>query len=349
MDIRAFLLAPFLLAVMSCGGEQSAPAVSSFHMLQGSAIGTTWVVKWKGPPGEETSIKSLIEGELNRLDQRMSTWRKDSELNGIQNANSLAPISSETALVIKAALDLAENTEGAFDPTVEPLMALWGFYGTPRRTLPSEEAITKAQNRIGYNRVILRSTQDQWEINPQGTALDLSAIAKGTGVDWIANTLTQRQRTDFMVEVGGEMRMSGDGPQGKGWRVAVDDPSVQPNERGIGFVLNLQNMSVATSGNYRNQYIIEGKTVGHTVDPRTGHPAQSHVRSATVITKDCQTADGAATALMVMDYEEGKLWADTHPELEAAWILLENDQWIIKHTEGFAPYLAEVAEGFSLE
>lgn len=341
-----FLLLIYILG--GCSTDRELVKSETYQTVRGQALGTTWMVKWKGLAGEQVAVNAVVQEELGRLDRLMSNWRDDSEISQVSGQSGPQVISSETAAVLQAALDLASETRGAFDPTVAPLVDLWGFHGRRRTTVPSDAQLASVMKRVGHHRVQLGRSGGQWLVDPAGTDLDLSAIAKGTGVDWISRALLKQDIPHHMVEVGGEVRLSGNGPMGDGWRVGVDDPRVKAKQRRLGFVLQLNDRSVATSGNYRNQYEVDGQTLVHTLDPRTGRPKITNVLSASVIGPDCQTTDGVATALMVMSLEEGKKWVSRRPDVDAAWLVREGDKVILHHTDTFGAYLKEVAPDLKL-
>ena len=327
-------------------GGSVAPRVDPVHFIQGEALGTTWSVKWVDDAATDDRVRTLVDGTLGRLDERMSTWRPDSEMSRLNRSTGLQPVSLDTGTVIRDALDIAKETQGAFDPTVGPLMELWGVHGARRTELPSDALLNDVQKRVGYAKVRVDLNDTAGQIDLGGTQLDLSAIAKGTGVDWVATALEQQGIDNYMVEVGGEMRLQGNGVTGVGWRVAVDDPTQEWPERAIGFTLQSTSGAIATSGNYRNQYVVDGQTVVHTMDPRTGRPKQSNILSTTVLAEDCQTADAAATALMVMSVDEGQRWVQSRPDVHAAWFLTGPDGIVVRATDGMDSSIQHIEPRF---
>lgn len=304
----------------------SPPSEPPVQQLQGQAFGTTFTVKWRGAAPTPGEVEGPVQAALDRIDERMSTWRDDSELQAVRRATGPVPVSDETLEVVRAALALAQDTEGAFDPTVEPLMELWGFRGKPRETPPSEADIEAARSRVGHRKVVVgRSDDGEAFIDAGGTALDLSAIAKGHAVDAVSHVLSRLGASDHLVEIGGEVRAQGAGPSGS-WRLGVDRP-----ERGLppgsafAAVLGLTNASLATSGNYRNAYDAGDVRVVHTMDPRTGRPHESVVASVSVVAPDCRTADGWATALMVLEPSDGRALIEAQPYVDALWLVTTED------------------------
>jgi thiamine biosynthesis lipoprotein len=301
-------------------GACSAPAPQEgpvYHRLAGEAFGTSWHLTWSGP--EPAVVEPAVLEVLERVDARMSSWRSDSELSAIRQGPSAVVVSEETADVVRQALDLSDATGGAFDPTVEPLMELWGFRGTPRSTPPSDEEVAAARSAVGAHRVEVFRHGGLSLVDAHGTALDLSAIAKGHGVDAVHHALAALGATDQLVEIGGEVRVAGRGPRGGAWALAVEAPAPDgsPSTEGV---LHVTNLGMASSGNYRSGYELDGERVVHTMDPRTGRPRRSDVLATTVLAPTTAEADGWATALMVMPYDEGLAAVEARPELEALWV-----------------------------
>jgi FAD:protein FMN transferase len=301
-----------VLALAAC-----APAELPLHTLQGEALGTTWSVKWRGEAPSEAEVEAAVVRVLGEVDAAMSSWRDDSELARVRAADGAVAVSEETFEVVQAALSLAAATGGAFDPTVEPLMVLWGFRGARLTAPPTDAELEAALAEVGWDRVVLtRGPAGEPLVDAQGTSLDLSAIAKGHAVDRVSNALSALGAADQLVEVGGEVRAHGRGPAGP-WRLGVDRPEAghAPGEA-VAVVVELVNASLATSGNYRSRYDAGGVPVVHTMDPRTGRPFESEVLSASVVAPDCRTADGWATALMVLGVD-GLPLIEARPDLEA--------------------------------
>jgi len=312
---------PWLLlgAAASCFGCAPGESPPVYHQLQGEAFGTTWHLTWTGASPEE--VEPVVASVLDRVDQRMSSWRQDSELSAIRQGPGVVVVSEETAEVVTEALDLADATAGAFDPTVEPLMELWGFRGERPAAPPSDAEVEAARARVGFHRVEVFRHGGLPLVDAHGTALDLSSIAKGHGVDAVHHAVSVLGVGNMLFEVGGEVRTSGEGPNGP-WTLAVEAPAPgsAPGEARTG-VLRVGSMGLATSGNYRSAYDVGGVQVVHTMDPRTGRPREGEVLAATVLAPTCRRADGWATALMVLPLAEGQALVEARPELEALWVV----------------------------
>ena len=305
--------------------------------LQGEGLGTTWSATWRPGPSEGEVSADLV-AVLQRVDAHMSTWRDDSELSVARGAEGRSPVSEDTWKVVGASLDLAQATGGAFDPTVQPLMELWGFHGGGREGEPTQAEIDATLQQVGWQGVLRGRDEDgQAWLDLQGRALDLSATAKGHAVDELAFALSLAGAADFMVEVGGEVRVAGRGPSGEPWTLGIDAPveGSAPGQQ-LAAKVRLGQGAVATSGNYRNVRRVGERLVAHTLDPRVGRPVQSDVLSATVLADDCMTADGWATALMVLGSEEGLRLVERTPGVEA-WLLVgEEGGWSARGTSGLS-------------
>jgi len=297
----------------------SAAPQEVYRATQGKAFGTTWNVNWKGDAGSVAEVSTMIAQRLEAVDAQMSTWRDDSELSAVRRADGPVTVSGPTAEVVAAALVLSAQTGGAFDPTVQPLMELWGFHGKPRDDLPAQHEIDAVRSQVGWDRLKVTETADGTpQVDAGGTALDLSAIAKGYAVDQVSEGLSAMGLTEHMVEIGGEVRALGDGGHGDGWLLGIETPQVGslPGSS-LHAVVRLREGALATSGNYRNRYVVDGHALSHTMDPRTGRPTESATLSASVVAPTCRLADGLATTLMVMDPEDGLALVASLPGVEA--------------------------------
>ncbi len=324
---------PWLLlgaAALSLGCSSPAPT-PTYHQLEGEAFGTTWHLSWSGPAPAQ--VEPAVLSVLQRVDERMSSWRPDSELSAVRQGPGVVVVSEETAEVVRAALELADATHGAFDPTVEPLMELWGFRGEHRAAAPTEEELQAARDRVGFHKVEVFRHGGLPLIDAHGAALDLSAIAKGHAVDAVSQALSRLGAADQLVEIGGEVRVHGRGPRGL-WALAVEAPVDHGSGASTAGVLEVTNTGLASSGNYRNGYELGGERVVHTMDPRTGRPRQSEVLATTVLAPDTRTADGWATALMVLTVEEGLGAIEARPELEAMWVLTDGTTRTVRSSSG---------------
>ena len=308
--LRLILLAFLLLAGLTVHRlyftEPSGPVDAL--LLQGETMGTTWKIRIAGDGLDEDlreRVRIETERRLDDIDRWMSTWNPDSEISRFNTAPGLEPfpVSFETAEVVALALDVGRASGGAFDVTVGPLVALWGFGSQAReQSVPSDAAIEELRRHVGPQTLDV----DRGDPGAGGllvkreaeVQIDLSGIAKGYGVDHVVRGLRALGREDFLVEIGGEIRAAGERPGGGPWRVAIEQPL--DHGRAIQEVIPLSDQAMATSGDYRIFYREKGRRLSHTLDPRTGRPVDDRTASATVLAPDCATADAWATALLVL-------------------------------------------------
>ncbi len=276
--------------------------------LSGPTMGTSWKVSIVVPLAEETVRERAvpaIQGALERVNASMSTYIPDSELSKFNARASMiaVPVSDELSFVLRSAARISVRSGGAFDVTVGPLVNAWGFGPTKVDVLPTEETLKTLRGRVGFQKVELNAAEKTVRKTTPEVYVDLSAIAKGYGVDQVSEALTEAGFTRYMVEIGGEVKTRGQNSRGGPWRLGIEKPSA--TERAVLEVVALENKAMATSGDYRNFYEKDGVRVSHTVDPRTGRPITHRLASVTVVSDDCISADGWATALNVLGPEEG--------------------------------------------
>lgn len=263
-------------------------------------------------------LQPEIEAELKKVDNSLSTFNKESVISKI-NRNEDVVVNEMFEQVFNRALYVSKETDGAFDITVAPLVNLWGF-GFKTGENPSKQKIDSLMQFVGYQSVSLNNKKVK-KVHPN-TMLDAAAIAKGYACDVVAQFLRNKGIQHFMVEIGGEVITCGNSPKRIPWKIGVTKPvddslNIQQEQQAV---LNVTDMAMATSGNYRNFYYKGGKKYAHTIDPKTGYPVQHSLLSATVLAKDCATADAFATAFMVMGIDKAKTVLEKHPELMAYFI-----------------------------
>ena len=263
-------------------------------------------------------LQPEIEAELKKVDNSLSTFNQQSVISKI-NRNEEMSVNEMFEQVFNKAQYVSQETDGAFDITVAPLVNLWGF-GFKTGENPSKEKVDSLMQYIGYQTVSLNNKKVR-KVHPN-TMLDAAAIAKGYACDVIAQLFRDKGIKNFMVEIGGEVITCGNSPKRIPWKIGVTKPvddslNTQQEQQAV---LNVTDMAMATSGNYRNFYYKGGKKYAHTIDPKTGYPVQHSLLSATVLAKDCATADAFATAFMVMGIEKAKKVLEKHSELMAYFI-----------------------------
>jgi FAD:protein FMN transferase len=302
----------FLLA-----GVASAKDVRRF---EGETMGTTWSVNAVLPDGaDDRAIVRGVQAEVDRVVAQMSTYEHDSDLSRFNRApaGTWQTLPPEFFTVLRYALSLAKDSGGAYDPTVGPLVNLWGFgpkqqAATDAPSRPDEGAIAEARKRVGWQKIRLDETNRR-AYQPGGVYVDLSAVAKGFGVDQVARFLDRAGVRAYLVEVGGELRAHGHKPDGSPWHVGIERPGAaagavdNPDE--VSLVLSLEEKAVATSGDYRHYFVRDGRFFSHHIDPRTGYPVAHRVASVSVVADDCMHADPLGTTMTVLGPDDGMAYA----------------------------------------
>jgi len=338
------LLVLALASLAGCSGKS--PAVQ----LAGATMGTTWHVTYVTPPGGpgQQVFLSGIARQLVGVDASMSTYREDSEISQLNRApaDTWVEVSAPFYSVLSTALEVGRESGGAYDVTVGPLVDLWGF-GPARGedAVPSRERIETARARVGQHQLRLDAEGHRVKKLLAGVTLDFSSVAKGYAVDQVALWLAQQGVTDFLVEVGGEMRVAGHSPRGDLWRVAIEQPDAAA--RSVAASIGLSDVSVATSGDYRNYFEVNGKRYSHSIDPRTGWPVAHELVSVTVVHPSAMVADAWATALTVLGPQQAATVANRH-DLAVYFIQRDADGFIHHHTPAFERYLPDSQQGGAL-
>ncbi len=250
----------------------------------------------------QSSLEEKINDRLIEINKSMSTYIKDSEISLFNKtlANISFEVSKDFQIVLSHALQVADRTNGAFDPTIGPLVNLWGFGPEGERTQPTQEAIKKTKELVGYKKILIDKSSIKKTVN--NVYLDLSASAKGYGVDEVLKVLRDAKITDAMVEIGGEIRTMGSSLT-RPWKIGVEKPVQGSFEQSAVKVVTLKNVALATSGSYRNFFKENGKSFSHTIDYKSGKPVETSLVSVSVISDTCMDADAMATALMAMGTE----------------------------------------------
>jgi thiamine biosynthesis lipoprotein len=279
--------------------------VEQIH-LSGPTMGTTYNIKYIAAEGQPSPQELQVEVDrlLEEVNDQMSTYRKDSELSRFNQSDSLEAfeVSPQTATVVKEAIRLNGLTLGALDVTVGPLVNLWGFGPEARpEVVPTDAELSERKAMTGIQHLAVDGNMLKKDI--PNLYVDLSTIAKGWGVDVVADYIQSQGILNYMVEVGGEMRLKGLNREGVAWRIAIEKPSVE--ERSIQEIIEPGDMAVATSGDYRNYFERGGVRYSHIINPATGKPINHKVVSVTVLDASSMTADGLATGLMVLGEEQG--------------------------------------------
>ncbi|MBN7798397.1 FAD:protein FMN transferase [Parahaliea mediterranea] len=308
--------------------------------LDGRTMGTTWSVTYSpaggAPPAE--SVREALQARLDGVNASMSTYRDDSEITRFNGApvGEWFTVSEAFLTVLGAALDIGARSEGAYDVTVAPLVDLWGFGpGAGAGGVPDAAAIAALRPQVGQRYLEIDRAASRVR-KTRAVSVDFSSIAKGYAVDELARYLLGQQIADFLVEVGGEMRLSGSSPRGDAWRIAVEQPTA--GARAPAVALRPGDAAVATSGDYRNFFEMDGRRYSHSIDPRSGYPVAHDLVSVTVVADTAMVADAWATALEVLGAEDAMRVANAQA-LAVYFIRRQGDDFVASHSASFAPYL----------
>jgi len=313
MKVIFYLMGVILL--FSCGN--STPSKQKM-VVDGFAQGTTYKVIYLSEDG--INHQRAIDSLLIEIDNSMSTYQKRSLISIFNQVDSIGEIDQLFADVYTISKQVFEATNGAFDPTVAPLVNAWGF---GFENLHSTDSIM-IDSLLGFVdfRFINLGKSEVYKLK-KGVMLDFNAVAQGYTVEVLGNLLESRGIKNYLVEVGGELKAKGLNMNDTLWRIGIDRPLPNLKEREIEAIVNLDNKALATSGNYRKFYEKDGKKYSHTINPITGYPVEHNLLSVTVITDECAYADAYATAFMVMGLEKSKEFLAHHKELDA--LLIYND------------------------
>lgn len=328
-----------VVALFACG-----EASRDNFKLSGSTMGTTYhvtVVRQAEDKLDQQQLQQAIDQQLQQINQQMSTYIADSELVKLNNApvGEWVVVSENLFNVLMMSLELGWLSNGAFDITMGPLVELWGFGASvkaDRGAIPSANQIQSALKNVGYQHIEFDITTNS--IRKQlPVRLDLSAIAKGFGVDKVAELLLYAGYKDFMVEIGGELRLQGSSPRGTPWRIGIE----QPDALSVGEVyssVSVSGVAMATSGEYRNYFERDGRRYSHTLDPLTGYPIDHRLVSVTVIADSAAYADGLATVINVLGAEKG-LELAAKQDLAVYMINKTAQGFKAVYSDAFKPYL----------
>ena len=309
---------------------------ASYNKITGLVFGTVYNITYE----YDGDLKEEIEAELKRFDESLSPFNESSVITKV-NLNEDIVTDSFFQACFNRSAEISKETEGAFDITVAPLVNAWGF-GFKKGTFPDSIMIDSLLQITGYDKVKL----EKGKVLKQDPRIMLtcSAVAKGYSVDVVAQLLDRKGIKNYMVDIGGEVVVKGKNAQDGLWRIGINKPiddSLSVKQE-LQTILQLTDVGLATSGNYRNYYYKDGKKYAHTIDPRTGYPVQHSILSSTVVAKDCMTADALATAFMVMGLEKAEAFCNANPEIDAYFIYSgEKGEFKTYFTEGLKKYIVD--------
>lgn len=327
----------FSLLLVGCGdGLQNIE-------LTGKTMGTSYSVKITGVQDSigKDELHAQLDAMLELVNNQMSTWRADSELSRFNayEGTDWFTVSEATAFVVSEAQRLNQLSSGALDVTVGPLVNLWGFGPEAEPVdIPSAEELATIKAKTGAQFLESRVSPPALRKKFPELRIDLSAIAKGYGVDVLADYLETLGVANYLVEIGGELRVKGLNQKGVPWRLAVEAPT--PGKRSVQKVVSPGASGFATSGDYRNYYERDGKRYSHTIDPVSGEPISHTLVSVSVAHQSCMTADGLATAIMVMGPDRGFEFAKAN-NLAVLMMVKSGTEFVERYTVAFQPYLQE--------
>ncbi|QDU73775.1 Thiamine biosynthesis lipoprotein ApbE precursor [Bremerella volcania] len=313
--MQSYTTASLLWLAVFLGCQQVAPP-DPIATIQGQTMGTTYHIRAvTGPEGPQRLIKiqERVDELLAQVNHQMSTYDPESELSRFNQApaGEWFPVSSQLIEVVDAARQISDATDGAFDVTVGPSVNLWRFGpDKKRKEFPTDQEIAQASKLVGYQQVEIQSDPPALRKAQDDVYVDLSAIAKGYGVDAVYELIKAEGFTDFMVEIGGEVRATGLKPNGDPWKIGIETPA--DDVRQYDLVVGLHDRALATSGDYRNFFKHDGKRYSHTINPKTGRPVEHDLASVSVLFENCMLADGYATAFLVLGPVEGYNFAQEH-------------------------------------
>ncbi|GAB5379889.1 MAG: FAD:protein FMN transferase [Aliiglaciecola sp.] len=331
------ILIPLTLLMLALLLWNKANTVDYIH-FSGPTMGTVYNIKVRSDVGPEAAeTQEAVDNLLAEINSLMSTYDTSSELSRFNQWRSAEPfvLSEQTIVVLNEAIRLGQLSEGVLDVTVGPLVNLWGFGPQARpEVIPDEQTIASIRQKVGLDK--LNVSQNQITKSHPDLYVDLSTIAKGYAVDAVAELLSAYGHQNYLVEIGGEMRVKGVSANDIGWRIAIEKPLT--TERDVQNVIAVGDNAVASSGDYRNYFEENGVRYSHLIDPRTGFPIQHNLVAVTVVHPSSMTADGLATALNVMGKDDALRIASEN-NLDVMLITRENGEFNTYTTGKFEQYI----------
>lgn len=311
---------------------------SFYFSIQGVAEGTSYNIIYQDH--KDRNFQSYIEDLLARFEKSLSVYDETSIISRI-NRNERVEVDDFFRTVFNKAKAISELTEGVFDMSAEPLFRAWGFSSKEREIL-NDRRLIELKQYVGMDKVKLEGDHII-KTNPN-VVLNANAIAKGYSADIVSDFLEEHDCCNFLVEIGGEIRVKGVNTSGEPWRVGIDRPSEDNPIPGqdLQVILQLTDRGIATSGNYRQFYVKDGRKIAHTINPVSGYPVDHNLLSTTVIASDAITADAFATAFLVAGVDKALEWIELYPELDALFICDEESEYKVYYTSGVENYLVSV-------
>ncbi|MEQ8703728.1 MAG: FAD:protein FMN transferase [Phaeodactylibacter sp.] len=352
LHVIIWVLLGFLFS--SCGDTPGRVISKDYQIIEGETMGTYYRVTFDKKGLDD--VKPKVDSILRQLNLEVSTYIPQSTISRFNQSDSLFnlntnPVSGTADSYpnghfirnYKKALEIYHETDGYFDATVMPLVNYWGFGYTEKRKVENVDSlmVDSLLQYLGMDKVELQRFDDTDILIKAlpGVKLDFSALAKGYGVDLVGQLLTDMGVQHFLVDIGGETLAKGQSPRGDAWKLGINVPEESAAMDEIQTTVPLQDRALATSGNYRNYYEINGQKYSHTINAKTGYPERNTLLSASVFAKDCMTADAYATAFMTMGVEQAKKLASELAGIEAYFIYgLPDGAMAVSYTDGLAEF-----------
>ncbi len=336
--IRILLVLILISLLCACKEE---PVLATYLSIGGETMGTTYAITYKGYNAPE--VQKDIDSMLLDFDFSLSTYNKKSKISAFNQSDESIrlPIKEQEHFLrmLNESAQLYKMTDGAFDPSIYPLYQFYGFGGgdLTRSLVPDVSQVDSIMDFIGYDKISWTIDQDSFTVVKEDarSQLDFSSIAKGYGVDLVADYLGTEGVDNYFVEIGGEIRTKGVNAQGKIWTAGLTVPDPNAGKKDMLLPIKLRDMAVASSGNYRNYYDIGGMRFVHIIDPTTGKNKASDVLSASILSRDCFIADALATACIVKGYEGCKNMIEKIEGIEACIVYAESDSMKIYYTPSY--------------
>lgn len=321
-------IGPVLCLVFILACRQDGPGIRSRPvLLTGRTMGTSYNITYVD--SVQRDLKPQVDDLLEEINLDVSTYIEESFISRFNRSQLVVRLDSATAnphfqTVFTRSREIYADTKGYFDPTVMPLVNYWGFGYTEKKAVTEVDSVKvdSLKNSVGLNKLSRSETEGQIIFYKEDVQiqLDFSAIAKGYGVDAVGEIMEKAGIQNYLVEIGREVRARGQNSRGTWWTIGINTPREDAGLNDLIAVVPLRDQSVATSGNYRNYYEVNGLKYGHQINPLTGYPEQNNLLSVSVFAEDCMTADGYATALMVMGLEKALQFVEARQELEAVFV-----------------------------
>jgi len=335
--MKNFLIFLSLILLVGCSGSKSSHKIKLFGEAQGTYYSIVYFDE------EARDFQNEIDSLLTEFDKSVSLWVPNSILSRVNRGEENIVLDDYFIQNYNVSMEVAEQTKGAFDFTIGKLIKAWGFGFDANKTI-EESMIDSLLNLSGYKKV--RIEKGKVIMETVGISFDFNAVAQGYSVDLVGDFLEKENVTNYLVDIGGEVKARGQKPDGSFWKVGIEKPADnKTDDRSLKAVVKLLDKSVATSGNYRKFYEEDGIRFSHTIDPKTGRPARNRLLSVSVLHQSTAYADAYATAFMVMGFEKAKTFVEADNSLEAFFIYSDSAKnYVTYATKGFAEIIEEEFE-----